>query len=704
MVQNVHLKVRITNAKFQTFVQDPRLRPLEVSDFFGISKPIDSSVVRFRYNYYDGATCTVSYSKLQTNYPMYGQMVIGKEQKVLDVLSHDCRDFLYLDIRYKHLSPPTPDVDYLMLTVELSDPSKGEEPLVEHMWLPIRIRGAFPNTPPKASFMSTYIMEVDQFVLATVDPEVMSAKDSEMPDENLVFNITKPPGLNEGYFVHLEDHTIQIESFLQSDLMNHQIAYHPPNVTYKEKKVIEAQFVVYDSQFAASSPISLHIALRPSSTNAPRVSVNTGLTLVEGQSRPITTQNLRILDTDNPHDVRVYVKGGLRHGRLEVDGKPAVMFSLADLESGKIIYKHDDSDSQNDRLVLRISDHTNTIRTKFPIHILPKDDSPPYLVNNVGLEVTEGEYVQITENQLSAHDKDSDDAHILYLLKNPPEAGEIVRKYRPMIAGHKITKFSQLELVRGLIYYHHLGGEGSTDSFEFRLVDNNDPPNKSGKYGVTINVKPVDDMPPQLVPGTFRALMVKETEVAYISSDILQYTDVESDDDDLIYSITNQPFFLTTTITIDAGRIVSTDNYTMIIKDPKAPAVHTFTQKEIKHEKIAYMPPINDIGPIRRHVRFIFTVSDSKGNKVMGQPFDITILPVNNQLPHMSIRRLTVTEGGSVRVSTNDISAYDPDTDQDELKFIVEEIPKFGHLLKDGISMIAGEWFNLGDLVRPSIR
>ena len=65
--------------------------------------------------------------------------------------------------------------------------------------------------------------------------------------------------------------------------------------------------------------------------------------------------------------------------------------------------------------------------------------------------------------------------------------------------------------------------------------------------------------------------------------------------------------------------------------------------------------------------------------------------------------RLSVEEGGSVRISTNDISSYDPDTDQDELRFTLETSPRYGRLLREGMVMAASEYFSILDLIRPSI-
>ena len=655
-----------------------------------------------RYNYYDGAKCSVTYtSSSATKWPLYGQL-IDEDRNPVSHLRHDCRDFLYLGLRYKHDSPPGPDIDYIPLMVEVNDPAQSAEPLKENVFLRVVIHGATPNTPPNVSIISTYAMEAEVYILTTVNSEAISAQDAETPIDDIVFQITTELGDDDGYFVHMHDHTVPITSFKQGDLIRHQIVYNPHDTT--TEKQLKVDFVVYDSHFISSDPATLDIEISPSRTTFPRVAVNTGLLLIEGSSMPITKENFAVVDSDSLQNVRMYVKGGLRHGRLEVSGAPAVMFSPRDIEDGTVVYHHDGTDTTEDKIILRISDEVNQIRAKFPISILPIDDSPPYLTNNIPLQVDEGGYVQVTPDKLSAHDKDSDDDSIIFSIKVAPNAGELVKKYRPTSTGTSISRFTQKELLRGLIYYHHFGTETSTDSFEFRLMDNHDPPNRSGKYGVAVAVVAVNDLPPTVDERSSRQILIRETDVAYLTQSHLKFIDEESTPEQLVYKITNQPFFLTTTITIDAGRIVYTDDSSLVSKNPHIPAVHTFTQQDINDRKIAYMPPTEDIGPIRRHARFMFTISDSRGNKVVDQPFDITILPVNNQLPHMSVRKLSVVEGGTVRVSTNEITAYDPDTDQDELRFVLEEPPKFGSLQKEQIIMTTGDTFTLQDLVRPNIR
>lgn len=109
-------------------------------------------------------------------------------------------------------------------------------------------------------------------------------------------------------------------------------------------------------------------------------------------------------------------------------GGKAFMFRVRDLKEGVVVYHHSDSDTVRDHIVFRISDGRHSIRHRFPINILPKDDSPPFLINNVVVEVQEGGAVRLEEYMLQASDLDSSDDYILYQIVSRPRAGQLVRK------------------------------------------------------------------------------------------------------------------------------------------------------------------------------------------------------------------------------------------------------------------------------------
>lgn len=58
-----------------------------------------------------------------------------------------------------------------------------------------------------------------------------------------------------------------------------------------------------------------------------------GLDLLEGQSRPISWQQLQVVDKDNPQDVVLVAVDGPLHGRLTVRGepRPSLLFDQSDV-------------------------------------------------------------------------------------------------------------------------------------------------------------------------------------------------------------------------------------------------------------------------------------------------------------------------------------------------------------------------------------
>lgn len=103
------------------------------------------------------------------------------------------------------------------------------------------------------------------------------------------------------------------------------------------------------------------------------------------------------------------------------------MFTVSDIKAGVVRYHHDDSDSTKDFIIFRITDGHHQTRHKFPIKILPKDDSPPFFITNMLLEVSEGQMALLRGSTLQASDMDSSDDYILFNITRPPQAGEVMK-------------------------------------------------------------------------------------------------------------------------------------------------------------------------------------------------------------------------------------------------------------------------------------
>ncbi|KAM7012171.1 LOW QUALITY PROTEIN: FRAS1-related extracellular matrix protein 1b [Tautogolabrus adspersus] len=713
-VETVVLQVRVVDSGSR--VVELGSAPLVVPQFYGLSNAIDSSVLNIRTT--ADLICIVRLMTTDTNVPALGQLVREEEStqrkgretaaicpgnkpclhhtKEVQFLKTSCLDFLSSGLKYQHLSPPSPEIDYIPIRVELREQATRALLEAESIWLPVLIHGAMQNQLPHAAFMASFILEVDQFILTPLTTAALDAKDHETPQEKLVFNVTAPPA--EGYITHLDDHTKPITSFTWLDLHEMKVAYQPPNSSQSQRRNYEAEFQAIDGSYTTSPPIVVHISIRVAETNAPRVSWNMGLDLLEGQSRPITWEELQIVDNDNINAVFLVAVDGPLHGRLSVRGGKAFMFRVRDLKDGVVVYHHSDSDTTRDHIVFRISDGRHSIRHKFPINILPKDDSPPFLINNVAVEVQEGGAVRLEEYMLLASDLDSSDDYILYQVAFKPRAGQLVRKSSAQDTGAPVDSFLQRDLIQGQIFYQHSGDETFEDSFDFTLSDSHQPPNLSQTYTVVVHVFPVKDQLPVEVSGSVRSLTVKETEVVYVTQAQLHFTDREHPDTDLTYVITQPCFSPVHPGMMDAGRLFYTDSTNAMKKDHMVPVLKSFTQHAVNHMKVAFMPPVEDIGPEPLFVQFVFSVSDHHSGTVTDLVFNITVTPVDDQAPEAFTNLLRVEEGGGAFLTEEHLLVQDRDSREEALKVEVQRTALHGQLELQGRSLLQGDTFSLHDL------
>ncbi|XP_066577018.1 FRAS1-related extracellular matrix protein 1a [Amia ocellicauda] len=723
------LRVELTEPDCSVIKLGPRA--LEVPEFYGLSEALDGNTLSFHYERRPGLECTVRINTHDAYLPAHGQLVIGEPErpeprgdvphsfvslrqrimnragakckdevcrkglKLVQITKVSCDEFLLMGLRYQHLDPPSPDIDYISIRLDLTDTRSRNVIQSERTWIPVRIRNAIPNQPPSAAFMPSFLLEVDQFILTPLSTGALDAEDEETPRSLLVFNVTRPP--TQGFITHLSDHTRPISSFTWVDLNDMLIAYQPPNASHTERRNYEVEFEVHDFFIEKSPPITVHISVRTADTNAPRVSWNMGLNILEGQSQPITWDQLQIVDNDNLGAVRLVTVDGLQHGRLTVRGGKGFLFSVSDLRAGVVRYHHDDSDTTKDFVVFRISDGRHSTRHKFPINVLPKDDSPPFLICNMVLEALEGQAALIRGSTLQASDLDSSDDYILFNISRPPSAGEITKTPGPGLTGYPVSRFLQRDLLNAVIYYRHLGQEVFEDSFEVTLSDSHDPPNLSEPQVVVVHITPVHDQLPREAPGGTRQLSVKETEVVHLTTKHLHFTDPESPEQDLTYTITTHPFS-SAHGKQDAGKLFLVDSVPKFTKDPGAPVLRSFTQHAVNHMKVAYMPPIQDIGPLPQHVQFVFSVTNQQGGALSGICFNITVLPVDNQAPEVFLNAMAVPEGGEAWLTEGFVRVIDRDSALEQLSLALDKGPRHGQLWLDKLPLTQRSRLSLQDL------
>lgn len=76
------------------------------------------------------------------------------------------------------------------------------------------------------------------------------------------------------------------------------------------------------------------------------------------------------------------------------------------------------------------------------------------------------------------------------------------------------------------------------------LQDTNKDPNISPPYKISIRIMPVGDDPPKRDPASLFNLEVHEVDIGIFGSHHLRFMDVDSEDQDILYSITTLPRFI----------------------------------------------------------------------------------------------------------------------------------------------------------------
>ena len=632
-------------AEARPLVVDTRRSPL--------SDVITADIIQFRYNFSGGSVCTLRFNadggRFRPQWLMSGDLVSSDGAPVGN-LSIDCRDFLVAGFRYRcGAGRPRTDVDYIPLTASVDNWTSSAT--TERVFVLVRLVGGLANSPPtlvrRSGQRSSPALVAEQFVPMLLNGDVLTGRDDVTRPEHLLLTVLSPRPEFEvqsrGYFVHRRAPWRPVVAFWQRDLLDGSVAFRAPTVGVSPRGArVEAVLTATDGHFASSGRLRLPITVRPAPQPlGPKIVHNRGLTVVRGGSVCLGSDSLRIVDAAGLDRVEVRIlRGGPLHGNLTLrdDDSITESFRWLSVEQCDVVYRHHvDSADERDEILLRMSNGRRSVRTRVVVDVLPGTAAAPRLKLNDPTEVRQHGYAQLTTIHLDTSSQSSSD--VLYTITSPPRYGQVLMMYRPMTRGRPVSHFTQLDLDKGHIWYRHLGRSSPLrDAFRFLLRPeasrNNVTTTADDERIHKIVVRPhAKDHPPRLVtPVAGRTLTVRETDVQPLRRERFRYRDGEHPDEDVVFVVTCQPFVVGSSATVDAGLIAYHDDAAFRDKNSTIVPLRTFTQSMIDGEMVAYVPPMNDIGSRPLKVRFIYSVSDLHGNFEVDQTFDVTVLPVNNQV------------------------------------------------------------------------
>eukprot|EP00118_Oscarella_pearsei_P010703 m.67205 g.67205 ORF g.67205 m.67205 type:complete len:3953 (+) comp35439_c0_seq1:534-12392(+) len=537
-----------------------------------------------------------------------------------------------------------------------------------------------------------------------LDVSIIAVSDPDTDASKLSIQVVSPPEC--GKLVRLTEMGDKVtlrtgDVFSHTDMTDGRIQFvHDVRLDSRCDMVLR----VSDRQFTSESKV---IKIVAASAYSPTVVVNTGITVEEGKRHKITFKQLKVEDRDDKADsVRITAVSGPHFGRLERFREEVKSFTLSDLERGIIRYVNSGSENSFDLILMQVSDGSNIVNFLFRVNITLKDDEPPRIVVNLRLTVNENAIVAITGLYLKAHDDDTDDRDLVFEITQIPSEGAVVQRADVPSTGvtpggwtvvsgtgkmqRRVSQFMQSELMAGNIFYEHSGSESKTDSFRFKVSDTNSNVLRNQVFDVKII--PVDDAVPRLASQLSRPLgfSVEEGSVTEITGQELAFTDADSEDLDLVYTVLTPP------------RVGLLE----LSRSPNVSASE-FTQRDVNSGAVRFRAPNKEIGTAAVKTEFQFKVSDGSNESPM-ETFTISVRPVNNQRPELDDSSpLTLEEGGKKRISEAQISASDPDTESNALFLTITRLPDNGKLLKrEGPAVIrirVGTDFSLQDVSKGLI-
>ncbi|XRB04565.1 cadherin [Pycnococcus provasolii] len=480
----------------------------------------------------------------------------------------------------------------------------------------------------------------------TITTAFLSASDEDLPRENLVFT-RSGSGPIFGYLQLANNPGIPIRTWSQQNIIDGLFQYYNDG---SEAAFDSFNVRVSDGMNQAQAPFSITII---PVNDAPVIENNVGLNVDEGGTRSFSQLVLKVRDDDTPEaDIKFTLTSGPAYGSILLNNNPTQTFTQADINSNPAIlrYLQDGTDTLTDSFSFTATDGNTVLTGTFSITVNPIDDNAPASVKSGPATVTEGERVTLTDGDLEAKDSDTADvSKIIFNLVSTPGSGYLQLSGTPGQA----STFTQADINLNKLSYQHDGSNTAVDTFTYSLADAAGNTMTGAPLSFTVNIIPVDDSAPTRAKNT--GLALQEGELKTISKLELAYTDADTDDKTLVYTITSIPMF---------GMVVKSSA-------PTTPLT-TFTQGDIDNGIIQYQHDDSETGSDR----FSFKVCDGASNCIQSQRFTLTIVLVDDQPPTEVVNTgIQLDEGTGMQVGKSQLKYTDLDSDDEQLKFTVTTAP-----------------------------
>uniref|UniRef100_A0A4X2M1F7 Laminin G domain-containing protein n=1 Tax=Vombatus ursinus TaxID=29139 RepID=A0A4X2M1F7_VOMUR len=469
--------------------------------------------------------------------------------------------------------------------------------------------------------------------------------DSDFNDKQLVYTRR---GIPNGDLVLASDPSQKLYQFKQEDLEEGCVLFRHRGADYARFVLLVTDGTHYTSSLLEVSASEPYL----------RIANNTGLLVLKGREKALTTANLSV--TTN-HDIRsdTEIKYEIfllpKYGSVLVKNRPSASFSQHDLKQGHVIYRHNDNNHLADmfNLTAKVKEIHLNIGIRVQMY-LESHQHPPEVVHSKNLLVEEGKSVKLSRRKLQAIHENNSASEIVFIIKSPPVHGQL-RKFVPEdyldADENSPSSFTQQDIDDGHIHYEHTAFGQRQDRFLLGVTNG-----VQAISGIEIMV----DIIPRLIPLVIQNFTVQEGGSRALLEDFLK--------------IPNHHF-----VGIDCEFVLVESPKHGYIENSHFPRIKLmkFTRKQVEKELIYY---VHDGSEEQLDSFTVFVNNTELGKQSLPQTLFVTVQPVNDEAPVIVANNILQVWVNSVtEITQSDLCAEDIDSSPGELFYSVT-LPSNGHL------------------------
>ncbi len=286
------------------------------------------------------------------------------------------------------------------------------------------------------------IFSINQGQSLVLNSAMLSASDVDV-DTTLTFMMSS---VQNGHFELLSNAGISVIHFTQEQIADGQVRF----VHTGGQNSPSYQVAVSDG-ILSTEPVTATIHF-----NASPILVDNTLTINQGQTTVLNSNNLQATDLDNDAALLTFTVSNVQNGRFRLASNPSVVttsFSQQKVSNGQVLFTH--TGAQNvPGYAVSVSDGATTTD---PVEAIMHFNANPVLINNA-LRVSAGQAVIVTRSDLSATGGlDSDPSTVVFTVS------DLQNGYFELVSnqGIAIASFTQQQVNERQVQFTHTGGENA---------------------------------------------------------------------------------------------------------------------------------------------------------------------------------------------------------------------------------------------------